>query len=324
MVLLYHTKMVCIRICSSDSFMNCGSQYEKTPTKFAKIPFMRKVLLLLVLACFLMSSDMPAYQIFKVNGEATTFKELLKKAQKADVVLFGEYHNNPIAHWLQYELTKELREKKGKKLVLGAEMFEADNQLILDEYLSDKITTKKFESEARIWPNYRTDYKPLVEFAKAEKLAFVATNIPRRYAGVVAKEGLEGLNSLSDEAKRYIAPLPFEVDSTLPNYSALKNMGMGGHGSSENFMNAQASKDATMAHFILKNHVKGGVSIHFNGAYHSNHFEGISWYLKKANPDLKIVTISCLEQESVAKLEEQERDLADFIIAIPSSMTKTH
>lgn len=285
---------------------------------------MRKVLLLLVAAFLLVSSDMPAYRIFKVDGEETAFKELLKKAQKADVVLFGEYHNNPIAHWLQFELTKQLHAKKGGKLVLGAEMFEADNQLILDEYLSDKITTKKFESEARIWPNYRTDYKPIVEFAKTEKLAFVATNIPRRYAGVVAKEGLEGLNTLSDEAKRYMAPLPFKVDSTLPNYSALKNMGMGAHGSSENFMNAQASKDATMAHFILKNHVKGGVSLHFNGAYHSNHFEGISWYLRQARPDLKIVTISCLEQDDISKLEKQERDLADFIITIPSSMTKTH
>ncbi|MCB0736048.1 MAG: ChaN family lipoprotein [Bacteroidetes bacterium] len=285
---------------------------------------MRKSLLLIALVPFFMAADLPAYKMFTGQGESRDFDEMVKAAAKADVVLFGEFHNNPIAHWLQIELTKALHKEKKKKLVLGAEMFESDNQLILDEYLSGTITTSKFETEARIWPNYKTDYKPLVEFAKDNELVFVASNIPRRYAGVVAKDGLDALNDLSDMAKSYIAPLPVEVDSTLPNYNALLHMGMSAHGASQNFMSAQAIKDATMAHFIQQNRVKKGVFLHYNGAYHSNNYEGISWYLKKQDPEIKILTISCVEQDDVTSYKKEERTLADFVITIPTSMTKTH
>ena len=80
-------------------------------------------------------------------------------------------------------------------------MFETDNQLILDEYMADLISEEKFEEEARLWKNYKTDYKPLVLFAKNHHLEFIATNIPRRYANSVFKKGLAVLDSLSDEAK---------------------------------------------------------------------------------------------------------------------------
>jgi len=124
----------------------------------------------------------PAYMLYKENGKKVKYDKMVEVAKGADMVLFGEYHTNPISHWLQIELTKALYEAKGVDLVLGAEMFEADNQLILDEYLTDLITETKFEEEARLWKNYKTDYKPLVLFAKENDLAFMATNIPRRYA----------------------------------------------------------------------------------------------------------------------------------------------
>ena len=268
--------------------------------------------------------DKPAYQIFDAKGDKSDYKQLLKKAAKADIILFGELHNNPISHWLQLELTKDLYEKAKDKLVLGAEMFETDNQLIIDEYLSDIINEKKFEGEARLWPNYKTDYKPLVQLAKDNSLPFVATNIPRRYASVVFNQGLEGLEQLSEDAKRYIAPLPIEVDLTLPGYKKMLEMGGHGHAMSKNFPKAQAIKEATMAHFIVENWKKGKQFIHFNGTYHSDNYEGIVWYLKKANPKLKILTISATEQVEVETLAEDMQNQADFIIATPESMTKTH
>jgi uncharacterized iron-regulated protein len=81
-------------------------------------------------------------------------------------VFFGELHDNPIAHWLELQVTKDLYTEKGGKLVLGAEMFEADNQVVLDEYLKGIITGKQFETEAKMWQNYATDYKPMVDFAQ--------------------------------------------------------------------------------------------------------------------------------------------------------------
>ena len=280
-------------------------------------------LFLTVLVTLSTWAQKPAYQLYKQNGKKVKYEKMVLASAEADIVLFGEHHTKPISHWLQIELTKALYEAKVGDLVLGAEMFETDNQLILDEYMADLITETKFEEEARLWKNYETDYKPLVLFAKENELAFIATNIPRRYANSVFKQGVSILDSLSEEAKAYIAPLPLEYDTSLNCYNQLiHGAGMGGHGSI-NMADAQAIKDATMTHFMLQNWSSGKLFIHYNGAYHSDEFESMNWFLKQANPELKIVTISTVTQDDVMELEEESQGKADFIICVPNSMTNT-
>ena len=268
-------------------------------------------------------SDKPAYLLFNKEGKAVKYEKMLKQMENADIILFGELHNNPISHWLQLELTKDLYQQYGKKLVLGAEMFESDNQIIMDEYLSGKISQRNFEEEIRLWPNYKTDYKPLVEFAKDSGLYFVATNVPRRYASLVNSKGFEGLEELSDEAKTFLPPLPVAYDSTLNCYASMMEMeGMGNHVTA-NFPKAQAIKDATMAHFILKNWLPGKVLLHYHGAYHSQNFESIYWYLKHENPELKIVTIHSVTQDNISELTEENTGASDFTICVDENMTRT-
>lgn len=283
------------------------------------------ITLLLFAASTAMAQDKSAFELFNSEGKTVKYRKMLKEAQEADVIFFGEQHNNPIAHWLQLELTRDLHQELGGKLVLGAEMFEADNQLLLDEYLADKVNTKAFEEEGRLWKNYKTDYKPLVEFAKANSLAFVATNVPRRYANLVYRESFEGLDNLSEEAKRYLAPLPILYDPNLPGYLEMIEM-MGGHGggANDNLPKAQAVKDATMAYFISQNWEKGKTFIHFNGSYHSDNYEGILWYLKQYKPEAKILTITTIEQAKVEELEAENQGKADFTILVPENMTKTY
>jgi uncharacterized iron-regulated protein len=289
---------------------------------------MDKKLLLLFLAVsifFGFKSDKDAYQIFDQNGKKISYDKMLKDISEADIIMFGELHNNPIIHWLQFEVTKDIFEKYNDYLALGAEMYEADNQLLVNEYLGGHINYKVLNAEANLWPNDKTDYRPLLDFARENQLTFVATNIPRRYAAMVHKDGFRAFNDLNVEAKKFIAPLPIEYDGKLPGYANMVKM-MKAHGGKkvENMAKAQASKDATMAHFILKNWVKDRTFIHYNGAYHSMNYEGIVWYLKKANPNLKVATINCVEQGEVDKLEEDSKSTAHYIIAVPSSMTKTH
>jgi uncharacterized iron-regulated protein len=175
---------------------------------------------------------------------------------------------------------------------------------------------------ARLWKNYKTDYKPLVDLAKDNKLKFIASNIPRKYASEVYKRGFEALDTLSIEEKSWIAPLPIKYDATLPGYVKIKAM-MGGHGG-DNLPKAQAMKDATMAHFILKNMEINKLFIHYNGSYHSDDYEGINWYLKQGNNNLSIVTVSVVEQENIKKFDKENKSKADFIIIVPSTMTKTY
>ncbi len=270
-------------------------------------------------------SNKPAYQLFDREGHPANYDELLAAATASEVVLFGELHNNPISHWLQLDLSADLHAYAGEDLLLGAEMFEADNQVIMDEYLSGLIMERHFTSEARLWNNYDTDYRPLVELARENGLGFIATNIPRRYAAMVHRGGFEALDALSEEAQSWIAPLPIPYDPDLPGYRAMLEMeGLPAHGA-ENFPRAQAIKDATMAHFILQHMSENGVFIHFNGAYHSNNDEGIVWYLRKYsenNPE--VLTISTVEQDAVDQLQREHLGLADFIIAVPATMTKTY
>ena len=287
----------------------------------------KNILLLAVVVMLTMSfkSDKPAYRIYDKKGKEIKFRKLIRKVGDADVIFFGELHNNPVAHWLQFELTKSLYENNDGKLTLGAEMFEADNQLVIDEYLTGVIRQKDFEKEARLWPNYETDYKALMEFAVDSNLHFVATNIPRRYAAYVNKHGLIKLEELSEQAKQWIAPLPVVFDSTLSSYQQMKAMmsGMGGHGKM-NIVEAQAVKDATMAHFIAENLQSGHQFIHFNGSFHSDDFQGIVWYLKNNKPDLEIKTITTIVQGEVGELKEEEEGTADFIIVVDEDMTKTY
>lgn len=261
------------------------------------------------------------YVIYNAKGKKVSYEKMVKSLEEKDMVLFGELHNNPISHWLQYELTADLYTKK--PLILGAEMVEADNQDELDAYLAGTIDYKALDTTARLWNNHKTDYAPLVDFAKDKKLAFVASNVPRRYANLVYKGGgFQALDTLTQEEKSWIAPLPIAYDPELPGYKNMLAM-MGDHATPSIVM-AQAIKDATMAHFILKNYKEGSLFLHYNGAYHSNDHEGIVWYLKKDRPDLQYGTISTVMQDNVHQLETENKGIADFIICVDSNMTTTY
>lgn len=260
------------------------------------------------------------YKIYNTKGKKVSYKKMVKSLAKQDIVLFGEQHNSAIAHWLQLRITKELAAKRN--LELGAEMIEADNQDALNLYLLDSIDQRGLDTAARLWPNYKTDYAPLVDFAKVNKLSFTATNIPRRYASMVYKGGFEVLDTLTALEKSWMAPLPMAFDAELPTYQSILKM-MGPHGSPQLVM-AQATKDATMAHFILKNHQPDNLFVHYNGAFHSDYYEGILWYLKKQEPNLSYMTISTVTQSDLSKLDNEHLDKADFILVVDETVPTTY
>ncbi|WP_424651331.1 ChaN family lipoprotein [Capnocytophaga gingivalis] len=277
--------------------------------------------ILFILSIFLCGEgfSQEAFAFFTQNGKRTSYRKLLRKSKKADIVLFGEYHNNPIAHWLEVKLTKDLLGKRS--LILGAEMFERDNQDALDGYLEGTIDQKGLDSLARLWKNYKTDYKPWVDLAKREKLPIVATNIPRKYANLVYKKGLQALDTLPSAERKWIVSLPFPYDGNLSQYEKMKKMA---RHNPENLPMAQAIKDATMAESIETHYKKGSLFLHLNGSYHSDFFQGIYWYLRKRNPNLKILTISTLSQSSLKKLSSEAYGQADFILVVDEDMTGSY
>ncbi|MEY3199349.1 MAG: hypothetical protein RJA13_1307 [Bacteroidota bacterium] len=263
-----------------------------------------------------------AFVIYNAKGKKVSYKKLQKAVLEKEFVFFGEHHDNPIAHWLEFEVLKALYTKHGLHLQVGFEMFEQDQQNVLNMYLEGKIDAKKFEDSCRLWPNYKTDYKPLLDFAKEKKINCTATNVPRKYASLLFKKGRTALDTISFAEKNYMAPLNFKVDSTLSQYAVLKEMEQ--HMGGKNMLEAQAFKDATMAHFILLNKKPGEIFYHINGAYHSDFYQGIIWYILQAKPESTFATISTVTQDSIYTLEKEHIGKADFIICVPESMTRTH
>jgi len=276
---------------------------------------------------FMAAQDKPAYLLYNSKGKTAEYKDMVKDLSKADMVFFGEHHTNPISHWLQLEVTQSLYESVGDKLILGAEMFENGNQLVMDEYLAGFYDEEKMIPEmTQMWKNYKTDYKPLLDFAKEKKIPFIATNIPRRYAAMINKDGKDALKKLSPEASKMVSPdLLKYYDPNVKAYAEMKDK-MGGHvpKNMDNIQLAQASKDATMAHFMLKNYKKPMLFLHFQGSYHSDNDQGIIWWVNKLKPGLDIKSISTITRTDWDKLNDKEKAaLADYSIVVPDNMTQT-
>jgi uncharacterized iron-regulated protein len=176
----------------------------------------------------------------------------------------------------------------------------------------------------KLWNNYHTDYKPLMHYALEHEIPFVATNIPRRFASAVSREGLDVLEKFSDQAQVYMAPLPIEVDRELSGYANMKEMMHGGQFNADHMVSAQASKDATMAHFILKSLEGKDHFLHINGAYHSNDHEGIAWYLRHYSPEITLMTIGTVEQEDIHQIDEATAGRADFTVVLPLDSPKSY
>jgi uncharacterized iron-regulated protein len=280
---------------------------------------------LFVVALVLVSMKVSAakeYVLYDAKGKEVSVEKIFKEAQSKKLVFFGEYHNSATIHRIQFLLTQHLHKVHGDKLMVGAEMFESDNQDIINEYFSGIINTKYFEDECRLWTNYKTDYKPIVEYLKSNKLQLIATNIPRRYAHAVHYNGLDVLDKLPEHVKQLFLPnLPVKIDTTLSSYAEIKQMSM--HGG-KFMLEAQAVKDATMAHFIMKYWQSDKVFLHLNGAFHTNKYEGIISFLPKTLLRKDMLVISMVTQKDIEKLEDENKGLGDFIFCFEEDYAKSH
>lgn len=282
-----------------------------------------------------------AYRLYGKDGQSVAYADMVKDLAQQDAVFVGEMHNCPICHWLERRLLQSLHQacaaegsaKKGKKdaapkgVAVGMEMFEADDQLVIDEYFAQQITADRFESEARFWPNYSTDYEPLVDFAYEHRLPLVATNVPRRYANSVKNHGIAFLDSLSDEAKRYLPPLPIPYQANEQATEAFGLMAAMGKGKSSNpewLSQSQALKDATMAWNTAQWLKKGYQMVHFNGNYHTAAGEGILTYLRHYAPKARCKTIYSVRQEDITALEEDYLGQADYYICVAEDMSTSY
>jgi uncharacterized iron-regulated protein len=267
------------------------------------------------------------YKIYSVSKQKlVTADDVVKDMATADVLFFGEEHNDSIGHYLELSLFKKLSEKYPGNVALSMEMFETDCQTVLDEYLNGEIRERDLMTNARPWENYK-DYRPLIELAKVHHLPVIAANAPERYISMTNRLGLSSLLKLSIIGKSYLPPLP--IDTATGAYYEKFSQIMGGHGAMGGMQMYQAQNlwDAAMgysiAHFI-KLHT-GYKVLQLNGGFHSEEKLGAVAQLKKYAPQTRVLNIGAYADDNFDKPDWSKFNKdADYIILTDPRIPKTY
>jgi uncharacterized iron-regulated protein len=289
------------------------------------------ILLFAALAAQLAAAQAPApqYRAFDARGNAVTLQTIIDALERADVLFVGETHDNAVAHLLEAELLRRADEAYGaasarrRPVALSLEMFERDVQTVLDEYLAGLITERHFLLSSRPWRNYETDYRPLVEYARAHHLPVIAANAPARYVSRVSSQGPDSLKSLPQVAvKSWLPPLPFPAASE--GYAAKFNRFMGGGAAAQagahgglHLLEAQTLRDASMA-YAISEHLKRGrdpLVVQVNGTFHSEERMGVPEQLARYRSKARAVVVTIVPAETFPNFDSSTQGrLGDFVI----------
>lgn len=280
----------------------------------------------LLLPLFAHAQDLSRhYKIYDIKKQKiVTLNDIVADLDQANVLFFGEEHNDSVGHYLEAAIFKKIAEVYQNKTALTMEMFHTDVQPIINEYLNGNISEKNFIKEARAWNNYK-DYKPMIELAKANKLDVIGGNAAARYSNTVTKSGLEALAQLPEMSKQFIPPLP--IDTAIGPYYDKFIATLGGHNmGGMKIYQTQNFWDATMAWSIAKYaKVHKGIKIfQVNGRFHSDEKLGTLAKLKKYAPKLKILNISSFSAQDFENPDwTKYTALGDYVILTDPAVKRT-
>jgi uncharacterized iron-regulated protein len=283
-------------------------------------------LFLIALNVFSQQNMEDHYKIYDTRiKQIVTFDKIVTDMANADVLFFGEEHNDSAGHYLENKIFRALYAAYGDKIVLSMEMFETDNQTALDDYLHGFIDEARLGKDARLWSNYK-DYRPMVEYAKQNQIPVIAANPPRRYVSLVTKRGMKALDSLSKDAKKFLPPLPYDTLSGRYRDKFMDIMKGSPGSTSQNIYYSQSLWDASMSYSIYK-YLKSNKHkkvFHCVGGFHTEEKLGTTAQLQKRNKKLKILNIASFSDASFASPDwEKFSYKGDYIILTNPDLKKT-
>ena len=249
------------------------------------------------------------------SGKELSTAQLAKRLQKYDVVFFGEFHDQSEIHQSELELLEAMYKAKGEKLALSMEMFEVDNQSKLNNFLADTLSEEDFLAASRPWPNYKTDYAPLVNFAKENKMPVVAANVPRFLAAHVAKNN-GTTASIDAQYEKWLPKHTYAPEGAYKDkfYAQMSSpaapMKMPPARLAAVYA-AQCLKDDKMAESIAAfadAHPDMQI-LHINGCFHSDAHLGTTQKLEALRPKLKVAVITPLERK-----QKGAQPAGDFVV----------
>ena len=272
----------------------------------------------------------PSYtpqRVYDAHRKAfTDFESMLADLGRADVVFVGEQHDDPNTHRVELAVLEGLARRQ-PRLILAMEMFERDAQPALDDYAAGSSSEEQFLAASRPWPRYKTDYRPAVEFARAQHSPLVASNVPRRIAADVAKNGLAVLDNLGND--RGLAAVDVQcptsgkyyerfVDLMKEHPSPASTPVAEAHVKNERFYFAQCLKDETMGESVaraVQSH-EHATTVHVNGAFHSDFAGGTVERAHRRLPGRRLIVVSILPVADLDRVrpDKGERKRADYLV----------
>jgi uncharacterized iron-regulated protein len=270
-------------------------------------------------------------RVFDTRRKAfADFEAMLADLARADVILVGEQHDDPNTHRLEAALLQGLL-RRGLAVTVSLEMFERDVQSSVDAYLAGTMDEATFLKGSRPWPRYATDYRALVEFARAHGWPVVASNVPRRLAADVSKGGAAALAKATTDEPAFVAR---SVQCPLDGYYERFSSTMNAHpapGSekktdeekrttTERYYLAQCLKDETMAESIAaafeKHASRPSAIVHYNGSFHSDFALGVAERVRRRLPGRRVAIVSMLPVEDLDALAPEGEDLqrAEYLV----------
>ena len=263
------------------------------------------------------------------SGANIGFEALVSRLSAADVVFFGEQHDDPETHRVEFGVLDALS-RSGRPVIMSLEMFERDAQPLLNDYLAGRVSEADFLAKSRPWDRYITDYRPMVELAKSKGWPVIASNIPRPMASAVGRKGLAALDTLTPNERTWAAK---DIQCPDDAYRARFMETMRGHSpggapsspgdtlptaAANRFYFAQCIKDETMAESIveaMKTARENTIVVHYDGAFHSDYRQGTVDRVRRRAPNLRLAVITAVpvtDQTTATLAEHAGR--ADYII----------
>ncbi|CAH1571863.1 ChaN family lipoprotein [Vibrio rotiferianus] len=232
------------------------------------------------------------YQLHDPSGEVIFVNQLPPELQQADVILIGEWHTHAGVHRFQTDMLKQLS-SANRPLALSMEQVTRDKQIILDSYLNGEIGEQYFMKQSNAWPNYESDYRPLVELAKQAEIPVIASNAPKDIVRCIGRQGIDYLDKLDSDERSFVAN---EVNTANSPYKEkfMASMHHGKPEQTEKQYAAQVTWDETMAESIVKYLEKhpGAQVVHVAGKFHTEGGVGTATSILNRNPDLNVAVIT--------------------------------
>jgi len=260
------------------------------------------------------------------TGERIDLDEAARRAARADVVLLGEYHDNPDAHAVQHALYARLLARE-PRTALCLEMLERHEQPIVDAWVRGELTTDQLidRTGSRTWsgqPNsWLAFYQPCLDLAREHGAAIVAANAPRQVVSRASREGYDGLLALpTDERALFDLPIAPDVGAYRHRLAELMQEMRGSDAAVpddqvDRMLRSQRVWDATMGASVARALDSSPRAVLLVGCFHSDFLGGTALELLARRPGTSVFVVA-ITHDGTEGLAAVDRGRGDVVVQV--------